>query len=97
MPRWLRLGIGPARDNLTGSSISANFGGWRVGAALGACGFLLVAALLCDSAAAQGKTATVVAGNPDPTPILRIETGMHGAPIRRISADAQCRLLATPS
>jgi WD40 repeat protein len=53
---------------------------------------ILIAALLCGPAAAQG-TAT----NPDPTPTLRIETGMHGAPIRRIAADAQCRLLATGS
>jgi WD40 repeat protein len=83
-----------------GSSIGVNFGGWRIGAALRASGpgfLLIVAALLGGSAAAWSQAATVAAGNPDPTPILRIETGMHSALIRRIGADAQCRLLATGS
>jgi hypothetical protein len=63
----------------------------RAGAALlASLGSLLVAGLLCGSAAAQSA-------DPDPTPILRIETGMHSAPIRRIGVDAQCRLLATGS
>jgi len=31
---------------------------------------------------------------PDQDPILRIETGMHVAPISRISADAECRIAA---
>ena len=81
-----------------GSSTSANFSGWRPGAALRASvpGFLLVAGLLCGTGA-EGQTASVAADNPDPTPILRIETGMHSALIRRIGADAQCRLLATGS
>jgi WD40 repeat protein len=52
--------------------------------------FVLIGGLLSGPAAAQGT-----AGNPDPTPILRVETGMHIAPIKRIGADAQCRLLAT--
>ena len=34
---------------------------------------------------------------PDQRPFLRIETGMHTAPIRRIGVDAACRLLATAS
>lgn len=55
-------------------------------------GTLALSAILCGSAAAQGT-----AGNPDPTPILRIETGMHVAPVRRVAADPQCRLLATGS
>ena len=55
----------------------------------------LTAALLCASAAQTAAQGT--AGNPDPTPILRIETGMHTAAIKRIDADAQCRLLATGS
>ena len=62
---------------------------------------LLIGAILCGSAAAQsgapGTTSAIAAGNPDPTPILRIETGMHGAPITRIATDAQCALLATGS
>ncbi len=34
---------------------------------------------------------------PDQEPILRIETGMHVAPIRSIAVDAQCRIAATGS
>jgi WD40 repeat protein len=34
---------------------------------------------------------------PDQDPVLRIETGMHTAPIYRVSADAHCRILATGS
>jgi hypothetical protein len=58
-------------------------------------GFLLIAALLCFFGAPQAAAAA--GGDPDPTPILRIETGMHSAAIWRIGADAQCRLLATAS
>jgi hypothetical protein len=57
---------------------------------------LLIGGLLCGSAAAE-NAAPGAAANPDPTPILRIETGMHTAGILRIGADAQCRLLATVS
>ena len=52
----------------------------------------LMTVLLSRPAAAEGP-----GGNPDPTPILRIETGMHHATIRRIAVDAQCRLLVTGS
>src|ERR1700730_16061240 len=55
----------------------------------------LTAGVLCASAARTAAQGT--AGNPDPTPTLRIETGMHTAAIKRIDADAQCRLLATGS
>jgi WD40 repeat protein len=34
---------------------------------------------------------------PDQNPLLRIETGMHVAQIRRIGADKQCRIVATGS
>jgi WD40 repeat protein len=34
---------------------------------------------------------------PDQEPVLRIETGMHVAAIKRIGTDAQCRILATGS
>jgi WD40 repeat protein len=34
---------------------------------------------------------------PDQDPVLRIETGMHVAPVKRIGVDAQCRLAATAS
>jgi hypothetical protein len=34
---------------------------------------------------------------PDQEPILRIETGMHVAPIKRIGVDAQCKIAATGS
>src|SRR5258708_37820491 len=73
-----------------------NFGGWGMSAAFRASGlgFLLVGAVLCGSAAAQNAVSDT-AGGPDPTPILRIETGMHTAPIKRMGADAQCRMLAT--
>jgi len=39
----------------------------------------------------------VMAGEPPKEPILRIETGMHTAVIRRISVDRENRLLATAS
>jgi hypothetical protein len=71
-------------------------GGWRRLAALRASVLgLLIGALLCDPAVAQ-NVAQRASGNPDPTPILRIETGMHIAPTR-IGTDDQCRLLATGS
>jgi WD40 repeat protein len=57
----------------------------------GGLGLLLISGLL------WGPTAAQTAADPDPTPILRIETGMHTAVIIRISADDQCRLLATGS
>ena len=34
---------------------------------------------------------------PDQAPVLRIETGMHSAPIWRVGVDAACRRIATPS
>jgi WD40 repeat protein len=34
---------------------------------------------------------------PDQEPVLRIETGMHVAPIKRIGVDAQCKIAATGS
>jgi WD40 repeat protein len=34
---------------------------------------------------------------PDQEPVLRIETGMHVAPIQRIDVDARCRIAATGS
>lgn len=34
---------------------------------------------------------------PDPRPVLRIETGMHTAPIWRLGADRSCRLLVSGS
>jgi hypothetical protein len=34
---------------------------------------------------------------PDQDPVLRIETGMHTAPIQRVGVDAACRLMATAS
>jgi WD40 repeat protein len=36
-------------------------------------------------------------GLPDQEPFLRIETGMHTAPIRRIGVDARCSMIATES
>jgi WD40 repeat protein len=45
----------------------------------------------------SGAAAQSAAGDPDPTPVLRIESGVHGAPIKRMAADTQCRLLATGS
>src|SRR3954447_25796050 len=70
---------------------------WLVGTKLRASGLgvFLVGALVYGSAAAQ-NAAQDPAANPDPTPTLRIETGMHNAPLR-IGTDAQCRLLVTGS
>lgn len=48
--------------------------------------------LFLASGAALGQ-----GGLPDQEPFLRIETGMHTAPIRRIGADARCSMIATES
>jgi hypothetical protein len=47
----------------------------------------------------QTKSALATAQKycPDQDPILRIETGMHVAPINQIGVDAQCRIAATAS
>ena len=42
-------------------------------------------------------TANAIKFCPDQDPMLRIETGMHLAPISRIGVDSQCRLIATGS
>ena len=55
-------------------------------------GFVLLAVAMMVMAAGA-----VQAAEPPQEPILRIETGMHTAVIRRISVDAENRLLATAS
>ncbi len=55
---------------------------------------LSVLGMLCGGAA--GQTASTN-NEPSRQPILRIETGMHTAPIRRISVDAANRYLVTAS
>ncbi len=47
--------------------------------------------------AASGALDDAIKACPDQRPFLRIETGMHTAPIRRMGVDAACRLLATAS
>jgi dipeptidyl aminopeptidase/acylaminoacyl peptidase len=100
MPGRVGLGTGSARDDLisSGSPQAKGSGGWRVYASLRVSGqcLLFIAGLLFGPAAAQNATAAA-GGDPDPTPILRIEAGMHSARIWRIGADAQCRLLASGS
>ena len=54
----------------------------------------LLSGLAAPETAAQDQKS---AAAPDPTPTLRIETGMHTSAILRISTDAQCRLMATAS
>jgi WD40 repeat protein len=55
----------------------------------------------CYTAAINGivgpELAAAVKACPSQDPILRIETGMHTASIRRIAVDAQCSLAATGS
>ena len=46
---------------------------------------------------ASPATAAAVQACPDQNPMLRIETGTHVATIKRISVDAECRLMATAS
>ena len=46
---------------------------------------------------ASGATAAAVEACPDQRPVLRIETGMHTAPVNRIGVDAACRLMITGS
>ena len=46
---------------------------------------------------ASGDVDAAIRACPDQRPFLRIETGVHTAPIRRIGVDAACRLLATAS
>ena len=46
------------------------------------------------------RTVTVALGGPPPPPqeaILRIDPGMHTAPVRRVGVDAACTLMATAS
>jgi Caspase domain len=55
----------------------------------------------CYKGAIDGKTSealdAAIKACPDHRPFLRIETGMHTAPIQRIGVDAACSLLATAS
>jgi hypothetical protein len=55
----------------------------------------------CYKDAIDGKASSAlddaIKACPDQRPFLRIETGMHTAPIRHIGVDAACRLLATAS
>ncbi len=55
----------------------------------------------CYKGAIDGQAgpalAAAIKACPDQQPFLRIETGMHTAPIRRIGVDAACSLLATAS
>ncbi len=55
----------------------------------------------CYQGAIDGQTSgaldAAIKACPDQQPILRIEPGMHTAPIRRIGVDAACSLLATGS
>ena len=55
----------------------------------------------CYSGAIDGSASAAldaaVKQCPDQRPILRIETGMHTAPIWRVGVDAACTRLATPS
>ena len=55
----------------------------------------------CYTAAINGiagsELAAALKACPSQDPILRIETGMHTAAIKRISVDAQCRVAATAS
>ncbi|MBO0758257.1 MAG: hypothetical protein J2P54_20600, partial [Bradyrhizobiaceae bacterium] len=44
-----------------------------------------------------GATPSLSQDLPPTEPILRIETGMHSAPITRIGVDATCRLMVTGS
>lgn len=59
-------------------------------------GAVLAAGMVAGPAMAQGGTAGAVPPPPQ-EPILRIEPGMHTAPIRRIAVDAACTLMATGS
>jgi hypothetical protein len=55
----------------------------------------------CYTGAIDGKTSgaldVAIKACPEQGPFLRIETGMHTAPIERIGVDAACTLLATAS
>ena len=55
----------------------------------------------CYKGAIDGATSAAldeaIKACPDQRPFLRIETGMHTAPIKRIGVDAACRVLATAS
>jgi WD40 repeat protein/uncharacterized caspase-like protein len=50
-----------------------------------------------DGVASSAALDDAIKACPDQRPFLRIETGMHTAPIRRIGVDAACSLLATAS
>ena len=55
----------------------------------------------CYKGPTDGRTNSPLANAmhscPDQDPVLRIETGMHTATIKRIATDAQCRIIATGS
>jgi WD40 repeat protein len=55
----------------------------------------------CYKGPIDGRTSSPLANAthscPDQDPVLRIETGMHTAAIKRIATDAQCRIIATGS
>src|SRR5580693_6412870 len=55
----------------------------------------------CYKGAIDGETSAAldeaIKACPDQRPVLRIETGMHTAPIKGIGVDAACSLLATAS
>ena len=55
----------------------------------------------CYKAVIDGKPSAAlddaIKACPDQRPILRIETGMHTAPIKNLGVDAACRVLATGS
>ncbi|MEI8396758.1 MAG: caspase family protein [Rhodospirillaceae bacterium] len=58
---------------------------------------LLLSVLITGAAAAAPDSIPAAPGEPPTAPFLRIETGMHGAIINRVSVDAAGRLAATAS
>src|SRR5437016_10018482 len=55
----------------------------------------------CYNGTADGRASPAVEAAikacPDQDPVLRIETGMHVAPIKRVGVDAACRVAVTGS
>jgi WD40 repeat protein len=60
-------------------------------------GIALLAAFLAPMAASAQQPQPIAHGPPSAKPFLRVDPGMHTAPVRQIAAGANCSLLATGS
>ena len=72
--------------------ITGNFPQWRLKPSWFGAGRMLALSVL-----GLGAALTALAADPTPVPLLRLETGMHTAPIKRIATDAAGRYAVSAS